>query len=210
MAEAEKEETKVVQVKPRKPSPRPKGKAHPWEMQPEETLLDFHYFRFYRDMQKRSIRVTANAFGLQSPRKLEKLSQKHKWGDRVRAWDQELDRRVRDRQVEEIAQMQERHINIGLGMQTAVVKELNAWVKLIEEAHEKAVAQGKKAHAPILNITELIKLSNHGTQLERLNRGEPTDHTRVDDGTGEVDLTALSKEQLQQLHAIKKALAGDD
>ena len=199
-----KKATKVVA--PREPSLRPLGaKPKPWEMQEGESLNDFHFFRFYRDMQRRSVRKASQVFGHKTSRVFERLSSKQNWPDRARAWDVELDRRVRDLQTADIADMRKRHINIGIGMQTAVVKELQAHVQQIEDAHALAVAAGKKHHIPLLSVSDIIRLSQHGTQLERLSRGEPTDHTKVD-MPEEADLSMLTAKELKALKILKAKL----
>lgn len=190
-------------VKTREPSARlPGTPPKPWEMQEGETAEQFRKFCFYRDMQKRSLQTCANAFGLKNKKSTELLCRKFNWVDRCSAWDVELDRRVRDSQVAEIADMRKRHINLGVGMQTAVVKELKALVAKIDEAATQAEKEGKKYHEPVLSVNELIKLSQHGTQIERLSRGEHTDHTKVD--SPEQDLSSLSVKDLKTLKRLKE------
>lgn len=186
-----------------KPTPKP------WEMQDGEPVVAFRFFAFYRDMQRRSVNMAAKAFGQKSPRRLEKLSAKHDWVNRARAWDVEIDRRVREAQVGELADMRKRHINLGVGMQTAAVKELQALVAKIEKASKAALLLDPKGHhEPLLTVSDLIRLSQHGTQLERLSRGEPTDHSVVEtsEATG---LAALSTADLKALKALKAKLQGD-
>ena len=201
---------KVKVVRPRKPSPRVKrGKPQPWAMKPDETLGGFHYFCFYRDMQRRSIAKLAEVFGM-NRRTLERTSQRFGWRDRVRAWDVELDRRVRDLQATDIADMKKRHINLGVGMQTAAVKELQALVAKIEKADREAKKKDPKGHhEPLLSVPDIIRLSQHGTQLERLSRGEPTDHVRTDT-PDDSDLSMLSIKELKLLKTIKNKISSGE
>ena len=188
-----------------KNAPPPK----PWEMQEKEPVEAFRFFCFYRDMQRRSVLLVSKTFGQRSPRKLERLSSKYDWKARARAWDIEIDRRVREAQVGELADMRKRHINLGVGMQTAVVKELQALVAKIEKADKAAkLLDPLGHHEPLLTVSDIIRLSQHGTQLERLSRGEPTDHTVVET-PGEASLAALSVPELRALKALKAKLKGD-
>lgn len=197
-------------VKPRKPSARKKtAPPKPWEMQEDETVNEFRYFVFYRDMQRRSIMVCSKAFGHANARKMEKISQKCSWQARCRAWDVELDRRVRDCNTKDIADMRKRHINLGLGMQTAVAKELRALVAKIERAAADAKAAGREFHEPVLSVADILRLSQHGTQLERLSRGEHTDHIKTEGAQEDDALKALSVAELKALAAMKQKLKGE-
>jgi hypothetical protein len=197
-----------LKVSPRKPSVRSsKAAPKPWEMQEDESLDQFRYFCFYRDMQRRSIHGVAKAFGLATPRQMEHFASSRKWVERCRAWDVEMDRRVRDLQTAAVAEMRKRQINIGIGMQQAVAKELRAWVVKIELAEEEARKVGKKAHDPVLSISDLIRLCREGTTLERLNRGEPV--AGGDSGDHDLDLSALSAEELKLLQALQKKMRGE-
>jgi hypothetical protein len=187
----------------------------PWERRFDETNQAFKCFLRYRDMEHRSIKQLSLYYKKRSVRTFEKYSVKYEWQKRVAAWDDFLDQRAQKLQVDGLADMHRRHIALGVGMQTAVVKELQALVNKIEqavsEAKAKAVREGKdpaKAyHDPILTVSDIIKLSTHGTQLERLNRGEPTEHTKVSTEEAE-NLEKLSIQELKLMRELKTKLQG--
>jgi hypothetical protein len=155
-------------VIPRSASPRPKdAPPKPWELQEGEDLQNFRYFCFYRDMQRRAIRIVAKTFNHKSQRAMERVASQNKWAERARAWDIEMDRRVRDIATQDRADMLKRHINLGVGMQTAAVKDLKALIHKIEAAAAQAEAEGKPFHEPVLRVDQMIALGKFGTYLER-------------------------------------------
>ena len=181
--------------------------SKPWERQPGEPIRAFRYFTLYRDMQMRSLAKLARAMGRRNPSLFEKYSKQWQWPARCEAWDEELDSILRSKTVDELCNMRERHVNLALGMQTAVVKELKALVRRVEAAEEKArqdaIARGqdpdRAVRKPVLKVNEMIRLSEHGVSLERLSRGEPTAHTRTE---SEVDLSMLSIEEIKTLKKL--------
>lgn len=178
-------------------------KNEPWHKQKGETACAYRYFTLYKDMHGRSISRLAKLLG-RSARGLEKYSSNYNWKERAAAWDRELDNRLLDKRSDDIEAMRQRHVQLGLGMQTAVAKELKAWVHKVELANAKAKAKGLEHHDPVLSVNELIRISEHGINLERISRGEPTGHVKVNE---EVDLSALSVEELKQFRKLKKKMS---
>lgn len=195
-------------IKPRPESPRKKGKAKPWEPQPNEPLEYFRLFSFYRDMQRRSLAQLARVFGI-GPKTAEKHCAKWRWVERAKAWDVELDRRVRDINTAKIAQMHERHINMGLGMQRGAALELQAWVHKIEQAHADAKAAGKPWHDPTLSTADILRLADYGIKIERLARGTHTEHVKTEESEEGTGLENLSIEELKQLRYLKQRMKGE-
>lgn len=190
----------------------------PWDPHPKENIQWWRWFVIYRDMQpKRSLAKTARIAG-KSSAWIEKLSTQWGWAERCQAWDAQMalhvSRMLDGMQADAVEAMRKRHINLGMGMQTAAAKELQAWVHKIDaaeaKAKEAAIAEGrdptKAYHEPVLTIGELIRLANEGTGLERINRGEPTEVTRVE--VDENGLDRLTAEELRQLKRLKEKLGG--
>jgi hypothetical protein len=184
-------------------APPKKKTKNPWDRQDGEPVTSWERFVLYRDMRQRSLARLSRVLGFKTYRSMETLSAKYGWVERCAAWDIELNRRLLDLQVTDIHKMKQRHINMGIGMQTAVLKELKAWVHRIEEADRKAVKNGKSCHKPILKIGELVRLADSGINIERLSRGESTDLHGVRDETKH-DLSRLSKADLKNLKALKE------
>jgi hypothetical protein len=194
----------------------PTGK--PWDKRASESLKHWQWFVVYRDMPVPRSLIGAARLVDKTSSTLEKLSRRHEWQSRCKAWDTQLSvqvsRALDDLQVGAIEAMRRRHIQLGLGMQTAVSKELKAWIHKIEaaaaQARLDAVARGddpeKAFHEPVLKIGELVRLVQEGTSLERLNRGEPTEHTQVD--VEDHGLNRLTKKELRDLKQLKAKLKG--
>jgi len=153
----------------------------PWERQPKERLVDFEGFVVYRDMSNRSVEAVGIALGKKAD-SFGSTSQRWKWVDRALAWDNELDRRVREAEADALVKMRERQINIALGMQTAAGSELKALVDTVKSLDAQAEMAGIK-RAPFLKMRDLVRMIEAGTKLERLNRDQPSD---IIEGTGTV------------------------
>lgn len=152
----------------------------PFERQPKETDPAWQAFQRYRDMGKRSIAKLHRSLR-KSQRLLGGWSTKWRWRDRVVAWDREADDRKRAATLEEIADMQKRHIKLARGMQQLGAVELK---RLIDDATAKAKGAG-------LTAQDIQKLIDSGAKLERLNRGEPDSIARNEQtgkGGGPVDV----------------------
>lgn len=129
--------------------------AEPWERQKGERDSAWKAFQLYRDMLetdgKRSIRVVAQRMNV-STTAIAKQSKRWNWQERVRAYDNELDRRARDKAVKERKSMISRHIGISMQLQKKALSALDSLS--VEDLSPK-------------EVREWIKLS---TELERLNR----------------------------------------
>lgn len=135
--------------------------------------MDFEGFVVYRDMANRSIEAAGVALG-RGERFFAGACQTWKWVERARAWDNELDRRVREAEADALVKMRERQINIALGMQTAAGSELKALVDTVKSLDLQADTAGIK-RAPFVKMRDLIRLIEAGTKLERLNRDQPNE-----------------------------------
>jgi len=192
----------------------------PWEPKRGEPLEHWQWFIVYLHQQKRSLKRVALQVG-KSQNWIERLSIKWQWKERRQAWDADIGRKV-SRALdalhdEAIEAMRQRHIQIGLGMQSAAAKELKAWIakieKAAEEAKEAAIREGrdpsKAHHDPVLSVNELIRLANEGMTVERLNRGEPTDVQKIVTNDGmEEKLDALTVEDLREFKRLRAKIDG--
>lgn len=184
----------------------------PWEQQDGESPVAFRAFCTYMNLlpTKRSLAHAAEVLG-RSVHSVEALSKKYKWSIRLTAWEAHLNQRIADAQVDAVAKMRERHIQIGVGFQTAVVKELKALVNKIEraaeDARDRAIKEGrdpeKAHHEPVLTPAELVKLSQHGVELERLTRGLATMHASVNAAPDSFD-EARGKLTLEELKILRE------
>lgn len=127
----------------------------PWERQPREGTKPFEAFVIYRDQgPKRGQRPTAKAIG-KSLRLIVKWSQRWRWVERARAWDEELDRQNRASQVAAVKEMRERHAREALALQ------------------EKALKRLKELKREELSASDVLRFFVEAAKLERVARGEP-------------------------------------
>lgn len=130
----------------------PKCADRPWERQNGEGEKAFAAFVIYRDMGRERT-VTAVAKQLSKSRQLvERWKERWNWQERVRAYDNELEKEAKAAAVKATREMAERHIRIAMQLQK----------KALEALQNLSV---KKMTAK--DIKEYIKMA---TELERLNR----------------------------------------
>lgn len=124
----------------------------PWERQQGESEKAYWAFAIYRDMgEKRTIAAVVNQ--LQKSRSLiDRWKDRWDWVERVRAYDNYLDKEARATAIKERKQMTERHIIIA---------------KQIQAKALEALADLDTDDMSPKDIKEFIKMA---TDLERLNR----------------------------------------
>ena len=124
----------------------------PWERQNGESEKAFEAFVIYRDMgQERTISAVVKQ--LEKSRSLiDRWKERWEWAERVRAYDNELEKEARAKAIKDRVKMTDRHINIAIQLQE---KALEALTNL------KVTDMSPK------DIKEFLKMA---TDLERLNR----------------------------------------
>jgi len=152
-----------------KDSPPLAADRMPYERQPKETDPAWRAFVCYRDDPERSQQNVSKALG-KSRQLVSTYSIKYRWRERVEAWDREADDRARAAKLDEIEEMQRRHIQIAQGLQQLAALELQRKLKAAR-ANQK---EGR------LSAKDLKELADLGTRLERLNRGEPETYAKVE------------------------------
>lgn len=130
----------------------PKWTDKPWERQKGESEKAFEAFAVYRDMgEKRTL--TAVAEKLQkSGTLIRRWKDRWDWVERVRAYDNGLEKEARAKVIKDRKDMTERHIKIAMQLQKKALEALNSL---------EVEAMSPK------DIKEYIKMA---TDLERLNR----------------------------------------
>ena len=130
----------------------PKWTDKPWERQKGESEKAFEAFVTYRDMgEKRTL--TAVAEKLQkSGTLIRRWKSTWDWAERVRAYDNELEKEARAKAIKDRKAMTERHIGIAMQLQKKALEALSSLS--VEDMSPK-------------DIKEYIKMA---TDLERLNR----------------------------------------
>ena len=183
---------------------KPSDTPDPWERQKGEGHEAFDAFCISRDMgeggARRSYRKVRERLG-KSDTMVERWARRYRWGERVKAWDDELDRRVREEHVKGIAGMRKRHACIA------------------EEMLEKARRALFCIPEDKMTAQDIARLVDVASKLERISRGEATERTegkhevagdvRVDAAleVGRIDLSGLTDEELEELDEIAGKLA---
>lgn len=130
----------------------PKWTDKPWERQKGESEKAYEAFVTYRDMgQERTISAVVKR--LEKSRSLiDRWKERWNWQERVRAYDNELEKEARAKVVKDRKAMTERHIGIAMQLQKKALEALNSLS--VENMSPK-------------DIKEFFKMA---TDLERLNR----------------------------------------
>jgi len=161
---------------------KPRGKFEPstkialYKRQPGETPKAWIGFCAYRDLgPERTLEKARIQLGrtVGYNRCMEEWSVRWGWVLRCEAWDQELDRASRKRQIAEVAEMRHRHLRIATSLQGVGMSELQ---KLINKLKGQKDA---KDPALLVTVQELLKVMDAGIRLERASRGEPEEVTEV-------------------------------
>ena len=129
-----------------------KWSDNPWERQKGESEKAFEAFAVYRDMgEKRTF--TAVAVELQkSCTLIRRWKDRWGWEERVRAYDNDLEREARAKAVKARKDMTERHIGLAIQMQ------------------KKAIAALKKLKVDDMSPKDIREYIKMATDLERANR----------------------------------------
>ncbi len=149
-----------------------------WERQPGETPRQFEYFLRYREMGRKRTVETVSKLVNKSASHLYNLSAEHHWKRRSDAWDREQDRLWELDQAEGRRTMARRHAALAVSVQQKIIEAL------------------KTLDTTKMTASDLARMLEVATRLERVARGEPTAilaHTGKDGGP--IQLENLSPEE---------------
>lgn len=155
-----------------------KDKEEIWERQPGESVQAFEAFKIYRDLGlKRSNQEVCKQLS-KSRQLISRWKAAWNWDERVRAYDNALEREAHKEAVKNLKDMTSRHIRISVQLQN---KALEALQKMkVEDMSPR-------------DIREYIKLA---TELERLNRTSAAMEKELEaDETTSVDIYMPEKEE---------------
>ena len=182
----------------------------PWERMEGESAKAFEAFRIYRDMgPERNLRAVGERLG-KSRAIIERWSSSNQWVERVRAYDNDLERAAHQEALKSVREMQKRHISIAAQLQN------------------KALLALQKTKPEHMKPGELLSFMKEAAKLERETRsdivesyekthgGESPDSrkgvTRNGQnesgsvGGGELDMSNLSDEELVDLERLLEKL----
>ena len=150
----------------------------PWERQKGESAQAFEAFSTYLGMgAERSTRAVAQKLG-KSASLIQRWSREKDWQERVRAYDNDLEKEARRKAVAARKDMVDRHIGIAMQLQKKALQALKDLS--VEDMTPK-------------DIKEYIKMA---TDLERLNRTlEEESAAAKDDGPAQLADTIIAAYQ---------------
>lgn len=168
----------------------------PWERQRGESGKAFAAFCVYRDMgAKRSLREVCRILSRDKTtvkqRHIEDWSSRWRWVERATAWDDELDRRAREAQVEEVRKMRERHVREAMSIQEMAIRRLKGMDPTELSAHD------------------VLRYFMEGTKLERISRGEPEtiqEHQHTGKDGGPIEIHDAREELTRRINRIAARL----
>lgn len=138
-----------------------------WERQPKESEQAWEAFLTYRDMEPpRKVQAVADKLS-KSRQQITKFKSAWFWEDRVRAYDNEIQKEALAKAVSERRKMNERHINFAMRFQKAALEALESL---------------DPTDLSFKDIREAVKLA---TEIERRARGELIDEYEVNIATEE-------------------------
>lgn len=126
----------------------------PWERQLNESPQAFEAFAQYRDMGASRSLAKVSRVLCKSKALMERWSVDHDWVKRVASWDAEKDRVARQKQLDDIVAMRERHAAIAKKMMDTADNALNN-IKPDE-----------------VSTNEIARLVEIASKLERISRGD--------------------------------------
>lgn len=165
----------------------------PWERLHDESAKAFQAFALYRDLgpRERSLRRVAAELG-RDRSLIERWSVRHRWQDRVAAYDAEEDRRKLARRWKDIEEMSERHAKLALAVQAKLARRL-------ENLDPMELAP-----------RDLVQLLDTAVRVERLAFGVGTEHLRHEvagPGGLPVQLEVISERDVDRIGQVMDVLA---
>lgn len=182
--------------------PLPTGAS--WTRQDYETDAAYQAFAIYRDMGpfQRSLRAAQAAYTAQrrkdgrSSREdpatrpvtgyFAQWATKNAWVDRARAFDQWTEKQHVLAHQAEVTEMRKRHAAVASSLMSKVVQRLQTFTE---------------TDAAKLTPSDLVRLTDSASRLERLSRGEPTEIVEDTNTVTDAARTILDTEDIGELAA---------
>ncbi len=140
-----------------------------YERMTGEPLKAWRAFTVYRDAgAARSYRAVAESLG-KSLRLIERWGSRWHWQQRVAEYERAQEQAARQEMARDSREMMKRHINEGLLLQQKGIERLQA------------------LDTDRMSLRDAVICVREGSKLERLARGEPTEHVVVESGDDQRD-----------------------
>jgi hypothetical protein len=176
---------------------------YPWERLSNEGIAAYEKFSAYRDMRynagkldiavKRSVRGLAKKLpkGAGGNHKyLQQLSTRWHWIARAEAYDEHMAELSRLQNEADIIKMREYHAKLG------------------QQLSKRALQRLLSIQDQDISASDIVRMVDTGVKVERLSRGESTEHNHVtadvtqQDSSAPADLTHLTDDELKDLIKI--------
>lgn len=169
------------------------GEVRAFARQDNESSEAWEAFVIFRDLGVGRSRAKVAKQLKKSEALITRWGQQHTWDRRILAWDRDIDRKGRMAQKEAIARMKTRQAKLALRAQTLIAITLEKRLESLE-AGEGRILDEK-------TVASLLKVS---TDLERLNRDQPT--VIEEKREQELDYSKLSPKELEALRYLHAKL----
>jgi hypothetical protein len=167
----------------------------PWLQQPQEPKRAYLAFDLFRSLgADRTLRAVKEKISA-TRGTLKQWYEQFNWSERVRLYDNHVDRLRIEAEIEEIREMRKRHIRIAMAIQGVVSVELN---KKLQAAQTTATET--------LDAREISDLLKIATTLERISRGEPETLVQASSqvGIGNYDLVLVDNGEIEDVAPIDR------
>ena len=156
-----------------------------WERQPKESAQAYQAFSIYRDLgEDRSLQAVATQLS-KSLQLMKRWSKNWSWGERVRQYDDSLQREAQARAfkkaVKELEEMQLRQIKTAVLLQKKAVQALDALDPLL------------------IKPQDIVRMISAGAQLENATRTK----------TADVKTEVVYEMEIEDMRDVEKEIYGD-
>ena len=178
----------------------------PWERMEGEGAKAFEAFRIYRDMGPERT-ITAVGKQLSKSRNLiDRWKDRWNWVERVRAYDNDLERAAHQEAVKSVREMQKRHIGMAAQIQHKAMLALQSIDPRMMKPNEQIafIREATKLEREARNSIVEGYEKTHGGGTSKPQQGGVTNGQGgpAPVGGSEIDMSALSDEELVSLEQL--------
>lgn len=152
----------------------PEPERLPWERRKGESAAAFHNFAVYRDLgPHRSLTKAAAANG-KSVETLKDQSAKYSWVERAEAYDDDVDRRLREERETERIRLERTHFGAGAAILGVALRRINGAPAAVA-ADGTPIEPVERLDPNSLDAGDVARLMETGVRVQRISSGLPTD-----------------------------------
>lgn len=186
----------------------------PWERQPGESVKAFDAFEVYLYMgSQRSIRAVSEKLS-KSEALIKRWSSQWYWVRRVAEFRSEDARQAREARNNAIREMQDRHYQLGMGLESMATYEL----EILQAKASAELDKNPVERLSVANISQLLRFAELGSRIQREakgvgvkfggNQSNPTEQDQDDIILTIGDDSAYNKRKLEEKYSLEGSVAG--